>query len=61
MSERAILLWRRGVRRPSGANMLAITELARAIPGGVEALCQADAGALAICVRDGDTGSDEGE
>ena len=46
VSHRAILLWRRGERRPSGANILAITELARRIPGGIELLCQGDAGAL---------------
>ena len=46
VSHRAILLWRRGERRPSGANILAITDLARRIPGGIEVLCQGDAGAL---------------
>ena len=46
VSERAILQWRRGERRPTGANILAITELARRIPGGIELLCQGDAGAL---------------
>ena len=46
VTDRAILLWRRGERRPSGANILAITELARNIPGGIDLLCQGDAGAL---------------
>ncbi|MDE2938029.1 MAG: hypothetical protein OXR67_03800 [Chloroflexota bacterium] len=48
VTDRAILLWRRGERRPSGANFLAITELARSIPGGIEVLCQGDAGALTL-------------
>ena len=61
VTERAILLWRRGVRRPSGANMLAITELARVIPGGVEALCQGDAGALTLWVGDENNGDDNRE
>ena len=56
VTERAILLWRRGERRPSGANVLAITELARNIPGGVETLYQGDAGALTLSARDGDNG-----
>ena len=58
VSERAILMWRRGERRPSGVNILAITELARSIPGGIEVLCQGDAGALTLWVRGGDDGSD---
>ena len=58
VSERAILMWRRGERRPSGANILAITELARSIPGGIELLCQGDAGALTLWVRDGEDGGD---
>jgi len=37
VSHRAILLWRRGERRPSGANILAITELARRLITGAEA------------------------
>ena len=45
VTDRAILLWRRGKRRPSGANLLAIMELARSIPGGVEAMGCGDAGA----------------
>ncbi len=61
VSERAMLLWRRGERRPSGANILALTELAHIIPGGIEALCQDDAGALTLWVGDGDTGGDYGE
>ena len=51
MTDRAILLWRRGERRPSGANILAITEFARSIPGGIELLCQGDAGALTLWVQ----------
>ena len=58
VTDRAVLLWRRGERRPSGANILAITELARSIPGGIELLCQGDAGALSLWLRDGDAGSD---
>ena len=58
VTERAILLWRRGERRPSGANILAITELARSIPGGIELLCQGDAGALTPWVRDEEGGGD---
>ena len=61
VTDRAILLWRRGERRPAGANILALTELARSVPGGIEALCQGDAGALTLWVRDGDTGGDSGE
>ena len=53
VTERAILMWRRGERRPSSANILAITELARSIPGGIELLCQGDAGALTLWVRGG--------
>ena len=56
VTDRAILLWRRGERRPSGANILAITELARSIPGGIEVLCQGDAGALTLWVRDEECG-----
>lgn len=61
VSERAMLLWRRGERRPSGANILALTELARSIPGGIDVLCQGDAGALTLWVGDGDTEGDCGE
>ncbi len=56
VTDRAILLWRRGERRPSGANILAIMELARSIPGGVDLLCQGDAGALTLWVRGGESG-----
>ena len=59
VSERALLLWRRGERRPSGANILAITELARSIPGGIELLCQGDAGALTLWVSGDDDVSDD--
>ena len=59
VSGRAILLWRRGERRPSGANILAITELARSIPGGIELLCQGDAGALTLWVSGDDAGDDD--
>ena len=38
VTDRAILHWRRGLRRPSGANILAITELARSIPGGCDVM-----------------------
>ena len=58
VTDRAVLLWRRGERRPSGANVLAVIKLARSIPGGVETLCRGDAGALALWVRGGDTGGD---
>lgn len=58
VSERAMLLWRRGERRPSGANILALTQLARNIPGGIEVLCQGDAGALTLWVGGGDNGDD---
>ena len=58
VTDRAILLWRRGERRPSGANILAIAELARSIPGGIELLCQGDAGALTLWVSGGDAGID---
>ena len=61
VSERAILMWRRGERRPSGANILAITEFARSIPGGIELLCQGDARALTLWVRGGESGGDGGE
>ena len=60
VTDRAILLWRRGERRPSASNILAITELARSIPGGIEVLCQGDAGALTLWVRD-DAGEDDRE
>jgi transcriptional regulator with XRE-family HTH domain len=56
VTDRAILLWRRGERRPSGANILAITELARRIPGGIEVLCQGDAWALTLWVTDEECG-----
>ncbi len=59
VTDRAILLWRRGERRPSGANILAITELARSVPGGIELLCQGDAGALTLWVS-GDAPGDYG-
>ena len=61
VTDRAILLWRRGERRPSGANILAITELARSIPGGIEVLCQGDAWALTLWVRGEESGGDSGE
>ena len=61
VTDRAILLWRRGERRPSGANILAITELARSIPGGIELLCQDDAGPLTLWARCGETGGNDCE
>ena len=61
VSDRAVLLWRKGERRPSGANILAIAELARSIPGGIQLLCQGDAGALTLLVGDGEAGGDGGE
>jgi transcriptional regulator with XRE-family HTH domain len=61
VSERTMLLWRRGERRPSGANILALTELARVIPGGIDVLCQGDAGALTLWVEGSDTEGDYGE
>ena len=61
VSDRAILLWRRGERRPSGANILAITELASRLPGGIELLCRGDAGALTLWVRGGDAWGNGGE
>ena len=60
VTDRAILLWRRGERRPSAANILALTELARSIPGGTKVLCQGDAGALTLWVRDGEDGGEIG-
>ena len=59
VTDRAILLWRKGERRPSGANILAITELARRIPGGIELLCQGDAGALNHWASDDDAEGDD--
>ena len=59
VSHRAILLWRRGERRPSGVNILAITELARRIPGGIELLCQGEAGALNHWASGDDAGGDD--
>ena len=59
VTDRAILLWRRGERRPSGANILAITELARSIPGGIEVLCQGDAGALTLWASGDDVEGDD--
>jgi len=59
VSHRAILLWRRGERRPSGANILAITELARNIPGGIDLLCRGDAGALNHWGSGGDAEDDD--
>ena len=61
VSDRAILLWRRGERKPSGANILAITELASRLPGGIELLCRGDAGALTLWVSGDDGGSNGGE
>ena len=61
VTDRAILLWRRGERRPSGANILAITEFARSIPGGIDLLCPGDAGALTLWVGAGKSGGDGGE
>ena len=58
VTDRAILLWRRGERRPSGANILAITQLARIIPGGIELLCQGDDGALHLWARGDDAEGD---
>ena len=58
VTDRAILLWRRGERRPSATNILAITELARSIPGGIEVLCQGDAEALTLWVGGGESGDD---
>ena len=58
VTDRAILQWRRGQRRPSGANILAITELARSVPGGIELLCRGDAGALTLWVSGDDAGGD---
>ena len=56
VSGQAILLWRKGERKPSGANILAITEFTRSIPGDIELLCQSDPGALTLCVSGGDSG-----
>ena len=58
VTDRAILLWRRGERRPSGVNLLAITELARSVPGGIELLCNGDGGSLILLVGGRDTGGD---
>ena len=59
VTDRAILLWRKGERRPSAANILAITELARSIPGGIELLCRGDAVALTLWARSGDAGGND--
>ena len=59
VTDRAILMWRRGERRPSGANILAITELARSIPGGIDLLCQDDAGALTLWASGDDAEGDD--
>ncbi|MYC37267.1 MAG: hypothetical protein F4X66_10210 [Chloroflexi bacterium] len=59
VTDRAILLWRRGERRPSGANILAITELARSVPGGIDLLCQGDAGALTLWAGGNDADGDD--
>ena len=56
VTDRATLLWRRGERLPSGANILAVTDLARSIPGGIELLCRGDAGALTLWGRDWESG-----
>lgn len=61
VTDRAILMWRRGERKPSGANILAITEFARSIPGGIELLCQSDTGDLTLWACVGDAGVDGGE
>ena len=58
VTDRAVLLWRRGERRPSGANILAVIELARSIPGGIETLCQGPGVALTLWARGGGIGSD---
>ena len=59
VTEQAIRLWRKDERRPSGANILALTALARSVPGGIELLCQGDAGALNLWVGDGAAGDDD--
>ncbi len=38
VTDRAILLWRRDKRRPSGARMWAVVEFACQVPGGIEVL-----------------------
>ena len=59
VTERALLLWRKGERRPTGANILVITELARIIPGGIELLCRGDADALTLWGGGDDAGGDD--
>ncbi len=59
VTDRAILMWRRGERRPCGANILVITEFARSIPGGIELLCQGDAGALTLWASVGGAEGDD--
>ena len=44
VTDRGALKWRRGGRR-SAANLLAIMELARGIPGGYELMLNGDDGA----------------
>ena len=44
VTDRGALKWRRG-GRPSAANLLAIMELARGVPGGHELMLYGDAGA----------------
>lgn len=61
VTERALLQWRKGERRPSGANILVITELARIIPGGIELLCRGDAGGLVLWASGGDAEGDRCE
>ena len=44
VTDRGVLLWRRGARRPSGANFWAIMELSRDVPGGYDLMLHGDAG-----------------
>ena len=59
VTERTLLLWRRGERRPSGANILALTELARSIPGGIDLLCQGDTEPLTLWASSDDAEGDD--
>ena len=42
VTDRALLQWRRDERRPSGANILALMEFSRSVPGGYEMMFPED-------------------
>ncbi len=55
MTDRGVLQWRRGHRRPSRSSYLAIMALARDLPGGYDLMAGGDADANA----DGDEPADQ--